>query len=145
MPELTTKQARFVQEYLVDGNGAQAAIRAGYSPVCAKVSASRLLTKDNPVRRALQARQAETAARLSLTRDDVVKGLLEAVAQARDQRNPMGMISGLRELGRLLGYYYPGRVNVDVNIAGQVTNDRMNRLSDSELMKIIEAGQPSRV
>jgi phage terminase small subunit len=29
--KLTPKQARFVQEYLIDLNAAQAAIRAGYS------------------------------------------------------------------------------------------------------------------
>lgn len=40
---LTAKQARFVEEYLVDLNGTQAAIRAGYSPKTAAATASRLL------------------------------------------------------------------------------------------------------
>jgi phage terminase small subunit len=31
MPDLTDKQARFVEEYLVDLNATQAAVRAGYS------------------------------------------------------------------------------------------------------------------
>ena len=42
---LTAKQARFVEEYLVDLNGTQAAIRAGYSPKTAAATASRLLRK----------------------------------------------------------------------------------------------------
>jgi phage terminase small subunit len=37
---------RFCQEYMVDSNGTQAAIRAGYSPKSAHVSASRLLSRD---------------------------------------------------------------------------------------------------
>lgn len=41
---LTPKQRRFVSEYLVDQNGTQAAIRAGYQPIGAAVQASRLLT-----------------------------------------------------------------------------------------------------
>ena len=41
---ITPKQARFVAEYLVDLNGKQAAIRAGYSPQTAQAQASRLLT-----------------------------------------------------------------------------------------------------
>ena len=41
------KQSRFVREYAVDCNGAAAAVRAGYSPRSAKVTASRLLTKAN--------------------------------------------------------------------------------------------------
>jgi phage terminase small subunit len=47
---LPPKRQRFVDEYLVDHNGAQAAARAGYSPVSAKVTASRLLTDANAVR-----------------------------------------------------------------------------------------------
>ncbi len=41
---LTPKQARFVEEYLVDLNGAAAAVRAGYSPHTARSLANRLLT-----------------------------------------------------------------------------------------------------
>jgi phage terminase small subunit len=40
---LTPKQSRFVEEYLVDLNGKQAAIRAEYSANTAEVQASRLL------------------------------------------------------------------------------------------------------
>jgi phage terminase small subunit len=43
--ELSDKQLRFCQEYVIDHNGTQAAIRAGYSPHTAKVQAARLLTK----------------------------------------------------------------------------------------------------
>lgn len=44
---LNRKQRLFVQEYLVDKNGSQAAIRAGYSPKAARHHASRLLTRAN--------------------------------------------------------------------------------------------------
>jgi phage terminase small subunit len=40
---LTPKQARFVAEYLIDLNGKQAAIRAGYKPSRAEQTASELL------------------------------------------------------------------------------------------------------
>jgi phage terminase small subunit len=43
---LTGKQERFVREYLVDFNGTQAAIRAGYSPDTARSIASELLGKN---------------------------------------------------------------------------------------------------
>lgn len=42
---LSPKRKRFVEEYLVDFNGAQAAIRAGYSKKTARTQAERLLTK----------------------------------------------------------------------------------------------------
>jgi len=41
---LNRKQARFIEEFIVDLNGKQAAIRAGYSPKTAEVQASRLLS-----------------------------------------------------------------------------------------------------
>lgn len=43
--ELTPKQKRFVEEYLKDLNGTQAAIRAGYSRKTANEQATRLLAK----------------------------------------------------------------------------------------------------
>ena len=42
--KLTAKQERFVEEYLIDLNATQAAIRAGYSAKAAHVTGSRLLT-----------------------------------------------------------------------------------------------------
>ena len=40
-------QQRFIEQYVIDLNGKQAAIRAGYSPRSAKVTACRMLTRDN--------------------------------------------------------------------------------------------------
>ncbi|UVC14719.1 terminase small subunit [Mesorhizobium onobrychidis] len=44
MSDLTPKQVRFVEEYLIDLNATQAAIRAGYSAKTAKSQGQRLLT-----------------------------------------------------------------------------------------------------
>lgn len=137
---LSAKQTRFVSEYLVDGNGAQAAIRAGYSARSAKAIAAENLTKPD-VQKALQAHQSADAARLCLRREDVLAGLLEAVDQARVQSNPAAMVSGLREIGKMLGFYAPEVKKVDLNVAGQVELKRMNQMSDAELLAIIEAGQ----
>jgi phage terminase small subunit len=42
-PNLTIRQEKFVLEYMLDGNGTQAAIRAGYAPQSAFVHAHRML------------------------------------------------------------------------------------------------------
>jgi len=44
---LTDKQRRFVEEYLIDLNATQAAIRAGYSPDSARLIGCENLTKPN--------------------------------------------------------------------------------------------------
>ena len=41
---MTKKQKQFVDEYLIDLNATQAAVRAGYSPKTAKAAGNRLLT-----------------------------------------------------------------------------------------------------
>ena len=90
---------------------------------------------------ALQARQSADAARLSIQREDVLTGLLEAVDQAREQRNPMAMIRGWAEIAKLMGLAAPERAKVDVNVAGSLEMGRLNQLSDAELLKIIESVQ----
>lgn len=68
---LTEKQGRFCQEYVVDLNATQAAIRAGYSPRTAAQQAARLLTKVK-VQEEIQRRQAAIGERLEVTADRVV-------------------------------------------------------------------------
>lgn len=69
---LTPKQEIFVREWLVDCNGAQAAIRAGYSAKTARTIASELLAKDE-VSAAIKAGMEARAKRLDLSADRVVQ------------------------------------------------------------------------
>ena len=71
---LTAKQRRFVEEYLLDANATQAAIRAGYSESNARQQGHRLLTKAN-VADAIEKAQAERAERVQVTADEVLAEL----------------------------------------------------------------------
>lgn len=71
---MTPKQERFVQEYLVDLNATQAAIRAGYSERTAKVIGHENLTKPD-VQAAIAAAQQERAKRTGITQDRVLQEL----------------------------------------------------------------------
>lgn len=137
---LTAKQAKFVAEYLVDSNGTRAAVAAGYGVAGARVAAHRLLTNAN-VQKALQARQSADATRLSIRRDGVVKGLLEAFAMAKEMRNPAAMISAAREVGKMCNFYSPERHQVEVVAVGSHSGrTRLESMSDTELMALM-AGQ----
>ena len=68
---LTPKQAAFVQEYLVDLNGAAAARRAGYKVKNADQLGTQLLGKTS-ITTAIQAAIAERSARTAVTQDRVV-------------------------------------------------------------------------
>lgn len=71
---LTDKQRLFVDAYLVDRNGKQAAIAAGYSPRTAEVQASRLL-RHVQVKAAIRERTRAAAASAGITLDMVVAEL----------------------------------------------------------------------
>ncbi|MFT8418466.1 MAG: terminase small subunit [Acetobacter sp.] len=74
MANLTPKQARFVEEYLVDLNATQAALRAGYSPKTAREQASRLLSNVN-VSEAISEAQKARSTRTEITQDRVLREL----------------------------------------------------------------------
>ncbi len=71
---LTPKQQRFVEEYLIDLNATQAAIRAGYSEKTARSAGSRLLTNVN-IKPVIQAAMDARAKRLEISADNVLKEL----------------------------------------------------------------------
>jgi len=72
--ELTPKQRRFVEEYLIDLNATQAAIRAGYSEKTANEQGARLLANVS-VSSAVSAGQAARSKRTEITADRVLQEL----------------------------------------------------------------------
>lgn len=69
---LTDKQARFVDEYLVDLNATQAAIRAGYSAKTANEQGARLLANVS-VQNAIRERQEVLKMKTEITQEWVVE------------------------------------------------------------------------
>lgn len=72
--ELTAKQARFVDEYLVDLNATQAAIRAGYSEKTAYSVGHENLSKPE-ISLAIEKRRAKLAAKVEITQERVLEEL----------------------------------------------------------------------
>ena len=75
---LTPKQERFVQEYLVDLNATQAAIRAGYSAKTASRIGQQLLAK-TCISEAIQKAMKKREKRTEVTQDYVIAKLREIV------------------------------------------------------------------
>ncbi len=69
--QLSEQRQRFVEEYLIDLNGTQAAIRAGYSVKTAQEQASRLLS-NVMVQEAVSKAMAERSKRTGVNQDRVV-------------------------------------------------------------------------
>jgi phage terminase small subunit len=77
------KQKRFAEEYAVDHNGTQAAIRAGYSEKTAAVAASKMLAKPD-IRQMVQKLDAEHAEALGIEKQEVLQRILDDWNRARE-------------------------------------------------------------
>ena len=117
---LCPKQKRFVDEYLVDLNATQAAIRSGYS-VGRAAQRGHELIHQGPVAQAIAARQAALADRIGVTVERIVTELarigfsdIRDVVQWRTVPTAVALGYGLRTLYRPARYrliircYCPG-------------------------------------
>lgn len=136
--KLTLKQELFVNEYLIDGNGARAARSAGCSEKTARQIATESLTKSY-IQAAIAEKQQETAVKLELRKEHAILALLEAMNLAREQLQPAGMISACREIGRMMGFYNSDVVEVTMGTNGASLKARYEAMSDAELMAVISA------
>ena len=85
MSDLTPKQARFIEEYLIDLNATAAAKRAGYSERTAYAQGQRLL-KNVEIAVAIQKAQEARSERTRIDQDWVIErlvGVYEASMEAR--------------------------------------------------------------
>ncbi len=73
---LNEKQKQFCNEYLIDFNGTQAAIRAGYSPKSAYSTANENLRKPE-IQSYLKELIENRNERTKITQDDVIKDIIE--------------------------------------------------------------------
>lgn len=139
---LRGQQELFCQEYVVDYNGTQAAIRAGYKEKSARVTASKLLTNANILARVHEL-QKEQLERLALSQDYVVLQLLETYKCCREpspvmRYNPLtgemeetgmyqfdskGALRALELLGNHLGMF-----NKKLHLSGNVNTGQLSNV-----------------
>lgn len=96
MADLTKQQKLFVKEYLVDLNGTQAAIRAGYSKKTAQEQSSRLLS-NVIIAQIISVELEKRAAKLELNAEWVLsnlKSVVERCMQAEAVRDNEGRVIG---------------------------------------------------
>lgn len=99
-PCLTPKQKAFIDEYLVDLNATQAAIRAGYASRTANRTGTRLLS-NVVIAAKIQAALEARSKRVQVEADDVLRELkriaLSDLRQAFDENGNLKPIHGLPE------------------------------------------------
>lgn len=91
---LTDKQKRFVEEYLVDLNATQAAIRSGYSRDTARAIGSENLSKPD-IQEAIKEKQAELSESTNVTAKRVIEEYAKIAFS--DVRNVLTVDGGLKD------------------------------------------------
>ena len=97
--KLTPKQSRFVEEFMVDLNATQAAIRAGYSEKTARVIGPENLSKP-ACREAIERALAERAERTELTAAEVIDGLRQEATYHGEGSSHGARVSAWSWLGK---------------------------------------------
>ena len=128
MANLTPKQQRFVEEYLIDLNATQAYIRAGYavkSEDVAAATASKLL-RNAKVQEAIQEAQEKLSNKAQVTVEMVVQGLLNEAKDLSEGSTQSARVSAWAHLGKHLGMFtekvqHSGRDGGPVQVATKAT------------------------
>lgn len=137
---LTAQQALFVKHLVEDKLPQIAAARmAGYEDP--GVTGYRLM-RNPKVQRAIAEARREYAIASGMTKQKVIDGFSEAIDLGRIKGDPISMIAGWREIGKMCGFYEPTKTKVEVSVQGQVLIQRLNSMSDEELLKLAE-GDPT--
>ena len=122
--KLRERQKRFIEEYLVDLNATQAAIRAGYSEQTAYSIGQRLLKKVE-VQEAIQQAQNKRSERTQITQDEVIRRLIENVDISMGKKATVITIPSKSENGEVMGndvaqfVYEPSAANKALELLGK--------------------------
>ena len=139
-PRLTLRRQRFVDEYLLDGNATQAAIRAGYARASARVEGSRLLTSA-AVQAAVARGNAARARRADVSADWVIMQLLSLHASTVESE-PEVARKALRDVGDAIGMYEERHVHEFPQLSSDERGARVSMLLNAARQRAIGAGDP---
>lgn len=122
--KLTDKQKRFIEEYLVDLNATQAAIRAGYSEKTAYSIGEENLKKP-VIKQAIEDAQSNRSSRVQITQDDVIRMLIENIEKSSGTKQVVITQTRKSEDGEIVGddvaqfVYEPSSVNKALELLGK--------------------------
>jgi len=132
---LSPKQERFITEYVLCDNAAEAARRAGYSAGCAKVTACRMLTRAN-LKKALEAKRAEMAQKIELDQGAILSGIFLGISMARHKNDAGAVIRGWCQVGKILGLDTPVATRPGSSAEGDRLRQKFEEMSVEELLMI---------
>ncbi|MCA2854706.1 MAG: terminase small subunit [Chitinophagaceae bacterium] len=134
MLKLSKKQLRFAEEYMIDFNGAQAAIRAGYTANSAKIHAVRLL-KNKAIHDLIEQKRKELSERIGVSVDKVVNELAKhAFQDVRKYYDQNGVLKKISELDECAAAVVVG---VETEIVNGVGTQKFKRTDPVKALELL--------
>ena len=138
MAELTDKQRKFCEEYLIDLNATQAAIRAGYSENSANEIASQNLAKLN-IQEYLSKRQKELSEATGITQKKVIEEYAKiAFVDIREVFGPDNVLFDVRQIDDSTAAAISS-VEVDEMKMGGITIGNTKKIKFHDKIRALEA------
>jgi hypothetical protein len=132
----TPAQKDFIKFWAQGESIGSASVRAGYTK---QDTTMYEFAKRPHVIAEYQKEKAKYEAAAQMTREKVMDMLKESYETAKLLSEPASMVAAAREIGKMCGYYAPTESRVKVDVSGNVMVQRLNSMSDEELLKMISA------
>ena len=94
--------------------------------------------KTQPMKEALAMARDNLVDITLIRRVDIVNGILDQIDKADKQAEPATAIKGWTEIGKMLGFYEPERIKVEITMSQGKLKSKMEAMSDEELLAIAE-------
>lgn len=125
-------QHKLFADMLSEGKSKSEAARiAGYNP-----SNVDTVMRQEEVQQYLQEARKEIEDISTIRRVDVMNLFLEAIEMARIQADPSQMINGADKVAKMMGYYAPETLKLEVEQNSKSLQNKFRQLSDAELYEI---------
>lgn len=134
---LTEKARAFVKFWAQGESISSASARAGYGD---GATYAYKLTRFPQAIALYNKEKALYEAASQMTRKKVMDGLLEGIEMCRLTSDGPGVITGWKTVGQMAGYFEPVKRRLDINVTGALQVQHMNRMSDAELLRMIQQG-----
>lgn len=112
---LNEREKKFCREYIKSGNGQQSAIKAGYAPKNARITASKLLTRAN-VKQEI-ARLSEKREKKAIMDANEVMELFSAIARG-EVKDQFGLDASLNDRLKAMNEIAKRTIDIDNRVKG---------------------------
>ena len=130
---LNQRQDVYVEARADGKSKREAAKIAGYSE-----NSAREIEKASEVKKSLLAMREELSSATQFTRAEVLTWFKEAYDMAKIQSEPTAMVSAAKEVGRMLGYYEPETIKLQLSQSQSSFQSKLLVMPDHELLALAQ-------